>query len=184
MGPSQGSDDHRTDAVSNGIAGQNQDRTVASRCRCKPDFTSLHPPSPTSPRLGPISDVGQRLLARVERVLGPSDRIVLAGQANEVAMKGLAQQFGPIDAEPLGHNLRIGRFIVVDSKTQHRHTRRLSRMTRRRRLCPRCLATCVHYLLKSDTFERARYVQVRTYKFLTAPPSMQSLLPNPNPTTG
>ncbi len=101
MGPSQGRDDHRTDAVSNGIAGQNQDRTVASRCRCKPDFTSLHPPSPTSPRLGPISDVGQRLLARVERVLGPRDRIVLAGQANEVAMKGLAQQFGPIDAEPL-----------------------------------------------------------------------------------
>ena len=51
---------------------------------------------------GPISDVGQRLLARVERVLGPGDRIVLACQANEVATKGLAQQFGPIDAEPLG----------------------------------------------------------------------------------
>ena len=50
---------------------------------------------------GPISDVGQRLLARVERVLGPGDRIVLACQANEVATKGLAQQFGPIDAEHL-----------------------------------------------------------------------------------
>ena len=102
LGPGQGGDDHRTDAVSNGIAGQNQDRTFAPRCRCKPDFTSLHPP--VRPVLGraPISDVRQRLLAQVERVLGPSDRIVLAGQANEVAMKGLAQQFGPIDAEPLG----------------------------------------------------------------------------------
>ena len=53
---------------------------------------------------GPISDVGQRLLARVERVLGPGDRIVLACQANEVATKGLAQQFGPIDAEPLAES--------------------------------------------------------------------------------
>jgi hypothetical protein len=44
-------------------------------------------------------------------------------------MKGLAQQFGPIDAEPLRPDLGLGRFMLVHSKTQHRHTRTASCMT-------------------------------------------------------
>ena len=91
MGPSQRSDHDRADAVSNWIPGQNEYWTIASRCCCKPDFTPLHRPSPTSPRQGPISDLPQRLLARVEGVFGPDDRIVLARQAQEVAMQGFTQ---------------------------------------------------------------------------------------------
>ncbi len=47
--PGQRGDYDRTDSVGDGVASEDQHRAVSARCGCKPDFTALHWPNPTSP---------------------------------------------------------------------------------------------------------------------------------------
>ena len=46
-------DNHRADAVGDRIPSEDEHGSVSTRRRRKPDLTSLHQPSPTSPRRGP-----------------------------------------------------------------------------------------------------------------------------------
>src|SRR5947208_5319218 len=86
---------------------------------------------PVGPVLGraPIGDRAQRPFAFFERLLDPGRRVVLAGQAEQVATKSVPEQLGPIHAEPLGPRRDSCRLLVVHAEAQHCHTGRISRMT-------------------------------------------------------
>ena len=46
-----------------------------------------------------------------------------------MAVECLAQEFGLVDSETIGPLLGMFGLAVVDSEAQHRHTRRIRRMT-------------------------------------------------------
>src|SRR5581483_8622307 len=95
----------------------------------------------TSPRcIGPVrpvfarAPVGDRLegpLVVAQGRIGPGSGVPFAGQAQDLAAQGVAKEFGPVDAEPVGPGLRLGGDAVVDPEAQHRHTFILSGMTQR-----------------------------------------------------
>src|SRR5712692_7071364 len=84
----------------------------------------------------PVRDLGQGSLTLVEGLLLPGRGVVLARQADEMAVKGIPQELGTVHAETLGPALGCGRLLVVDPETKHRHTIRITRMTPHRPLHP------------------------------------------------
>src|SRR5919106_1088461 len=86
---------------------------------------------PVRPILGwaPVGDVGERLLAVVQRLASPGLGIVLALEAQEVTPERLTEQLRPVNSQPLGPGLCLGRLVLVDAEAQHCHTASLARMT-------------------------------------------------------
>src|SRR5581483_3193438 len=81
----------------------------------------------TSPRcIGPVRPVFARAPVG-DRLEGP----LVVAQGRIGPGSGVAKEFGPVDAEPVGPGLRLGGDAVVDPEAQHRHTFILSGMTQR-----------------------------------------------------
>src|SRR5207302_582837 len=80
-------------------------------------------------RRTPVRDLQEGPLSLVEGMCRPGARVLLAGQPQEMPVERLAEELGPVDAEPVGPRLRALRVGVVDPEAEHCHTFMLLRMT-------------------------------------------------------
>jgi hypothetical protein len=87
--------------------------------------------APLSPilRWPPVGNLLQRALRISERRSLPSLDVVLAAQAHQVPMKRITKDLRALHPERLRPALNLSSLDLRDTKTEHRHTRRISRMT-------------------------------------------------------
>jgi hypothetical protein len=109
--------------------------------------------APITPILGrpPVGDLLQRALGISKRHLAPSLDVVLSTQAHQVPMKSVAQDLRALHPQRFRPTLNLCSFSIRDTKTKHRHTRMLSRMT-----------------LLARTYQRARFERARASHLFAA----------------